>query len=107
MGVGRDTVWDSTFKRTYAVQECKWGNDSTLGKEGGEGDSNFLKAGLRETIQPKFISPSEVKNPVGEIAVESDAHDEGEVEEAGDQVERSALGEDGGCGEEVGGSQTA
>jgi hypothetical protein len=66
-----------------------------LGKERGEGDFNFLKAGPREVPQPKSISPVEVENLGDEIVVDSDADDEGEVCEAGDQVERLALGKEG------------
>ena len=91
MGLGGEIVWDSAFERTYAVQECKWRNDSTLGTEGGEGDFNFLKAGPGQILQPKSISPLGIKNLGDEIVVDSDADDEGEVEGSGDQVERLAF----------------
>jgi hypothetical protein len=54
-----------------------------------------LKAGLRQEPQPKSISHLEVENLGDEIVVDSDAADEGEVVEAGDQVERSALEKEG------------
>ena len=66
-----------------------------MGKEGGESDFNFLKAGLRQTLQPKSISPLGVKILGDEIVGDSDADDEEEVIEAGDQVERLALGKEG------------
>ena len=66
-----------------------------MGDEGSEGYFNCLKAGLREIQQPKSSSPSEVKNLGDEIVVDSDADEEGEVEEAGDQVERLALEKEG------------
>ena len=91
MGVGREIVWDTALEGTHAAQECKWGNDSTLGTERGKSDFNFLKAGPRQTVQPKSISPLEIESKFGdEIAVESDADDERGVVEAGDQVERLA-----------------
>ncbi len=46
-------------------------------------------------LQPKSISPLEIDEQKNEIVVESDADDEGGVEEAGDQVERLALGKEG------------
>ena len=54
-----------------------------------------MKAGPRQVLQPKSISPLEVDEQRDEIVVESDADDEGGVVEAGDQVERLALGKDG------------
>jgi hypothetical protein len=66
-----------------------------LGKTRGKSDFNFLKAGPRQVLQPKSISPLEVDEQRDEIVVESDADDEGGVVEAGDQVERLALGRDG------------
>ena len=46
-------------------------------------------------LQPKSISPLEIEKSEDEIVAESDADDEGGVVEAGDQVERLALGKDG------------
>ena len=46
-------------------------------------------------LQPKSISPLEVKNLRDEIVLDSDADEEGEVEEAGDQVGRLALEKEG------------
>ena len=66
-----------------------------MGNERGKGDFNFLKAGPRQMPQPKSISLLEVKNLGDEIVVDSDADEEGEVEEAGDQVERLALEKEG------------
>ena len=57
-----------------------------MGEERGKSDFNFLKAGPRQVLQPKSISPLEVKSLVIENVVESDADDEGEVEEAGEEV---------------------
>ena len=62
-----------------------------MGDEKGKGDFNFLKAGPRQILQPKSISPLGIKNLGDEIVVDSDADDEGEVEGAGDQVERLAF----------------
>ena len=54
-----------------------------------------MKAGPRQLLQPKSISPLEIEKPEDEIVAESDADDEGGVVEAGDQVERLALGKEG------------
>ena len=62
-----------------------------MGEERGKSHFNFLKAGPRQLLQPKSIIPLEV----AEIDVESDADDEGGIVEAGDQVERLALGKEG------------
>ena len=62
-----------------------------MGTEGGKGDLNFLKAGPRQILQPKSISPLEVNGtpaklskilpgsggPGDEIVVDSDADDGG------------------------------
>ena len=45
--------------------------------------------------QPKSISPLEIESKLGSDIVVESADDEGEVEEAGDQVERLALGKEG------------
>ena len=65
-----------------------------MGETRGKSDFNFLKAGPRQVLQPKSISPLEVDEQRDEIVVESDADDEGGVVEAGDQVERLALGKE-------------
>ena len=66
-----------------------------MGTERGKSNFNFLKAGPRQVLQPKSISPLEVENVGDEIVVDSDADDEGEVVEGGDQVERLALEKEG------------
>ena len=63
-----------------------------MGKEGGQGCVTFLKAGPREQLEPKSISPLEICDVNGEEIGDSDADDEGlEGEPTGEACERIAL----------------
>ena len=67
-----------------------------MGTKSSESDFNFLKSGPRQILQPRSISPLEIESKLGdEIVVESVPGHEGGVVEAGDQVERLALGKEG------------